>query len=147
MAEHEWPYLERPEILEFPTETWPAQDMRKSEVFNFAARHASGVERERFVERARHYFDYSTTTLMTMPTRTLARPVVLLLSFGFSRAYHDRYHEDAAPWAADWTGPDDRPTFVPQRVQAMRRAKALAILSGLVVVAGGAWMALRFFGL
>ncbi len=33
MAEHETPYLDRREELEFPTETWAAQDMRKSDVF------------------------------------------------------------------------------------------------------------------
>ena len=29
MADHEYPYLDKPEILEFPTETWAAQDIRK----------------------------------------------------------------------------------------------------------------------
>ncbi len=45
MAEHEYPYLDRPEILEYPTETWPAQDMRKSEVFDlaYAARYRVGT--------------------------------------------------------------------------------------------------------
>ena len=52
MAEHEYPYLDKPEILEYPTETWAAQDMRKSEIFKYAARHATGAERERFLERA-----------------------------------------------------------------------------------------------
>ena len=49
MAGHERPYLDRPEILEFPTETWDAQDMRKSEVFDLAALHAaSAFERAQF---------------------------------------------------------------------------------------------------
>ena len=29
MVDHEYPYLEKPAILEYPTETWAAQDMRK----------------------------------------------------------------------------------------------------------------------
>ena len=37
MADHEYPFLEKPAILEYPTETWPAQDMRKSEIFEAAA--------------------------------------------------------------------------------------------------------------
>ena len=40
MAEHEYPYLDKPEILEFPTETWAAQDIRKSDVFHYAERYA-----------------------------------------------------------------------------------------------------------
>ncbi len=52
MVEHEYPYLERPEKLEHPTETWAAQDIRKSDIFCHAAMHASGAER-RTVRRAR----------------------------------------------------------------------------------------------
>ena len=35
-GDHERPYLDQPERLEYPTETWAAQDMRKSEVFKLA---------------------------------------------------------------------------------------------------------------
>src|SRR5258708_26147695 len=70
MAGHEYPYLEKPEILEYPTETWAAQDMRKSEIFKYAARHAIGEERARFLERSDFFFSYSTTALSAMATRT-----------------------------------------------------------------------------
>ena len=29
MVKHEYPYLDRPEKVQFPTETWPAQELRK----------------------------------------------------------------------------------------------------------------------
>ena len=38
MAVHEYLYLDLPEILEHPTETWDAQDVRKSEVFAYCSR-------------------------------------------------------------------------------------------------------------
>src|SRR5258708_37731702 len=76
MADHEYPYLDKPEILEYPTETWAAQDMRKSEVFKYAALHAKGGERARFLERAEFFFRDSTSRLSGMKTRTLCRPVV-----------------------------------------------------------------------
>ena len=41
MAEHEYPYLSKPEMLEYPTETWAAQDMRKAEVLQEAGRWAA----------------------------------------------------------------------------------------------------------
>ena len=41
MAANEYPYLDKPDELEYPNETWAAQDVRKSEVFDFAALHAS----------------------------------------------------------------------------------------------------------
>ena len=40
MCAHERPYLDTPEQLEYPTETWAAQDIRKAAVFEFAARHS-----------------------------------------------------------------------------------------------------------
>ena len=56
MADHEYPYLEKPEILEYPTETWAAQDMRKSDVFMLAALHSSNSERSMYLERAEFFF-------------------------------------------------------------------------------------------
>src|SRR6185295_9745762 len=82
MAQHEEPYLDHPEKLEYPTETWAAQDVRKSDVFSFAAQHAEPAERSRLLERARFFFDYSMAALLREKTRAMARPVVLLLSNG-----------------------------------------------------------------
>src|SRR5258708_13259192 len=83
MADHERPYLDVPEILEYPTETWAAQDMRKAEVFAAAAQCADGPQQARLLERAASFFDYSVSTLLEQPTRGYARPLVLLLSNGF----------------------------------------------------------------
>src|SRR5262249_54447075 len=93
MAKHEHPILNRPETLEYPTETWAAQDMRKCEVFQFAAWHASKEERMVFRERADYFFRYVVDTLSSMETRTLARPVVLLLSNGWSHAWFTEHPE------------------------------------------------------
>ncbi|MEO8678642.1 MAG: hypothetical protein ABI665_06330 [Vicinamibacterales bacterium] len=132
MAVHEYPYLTKPEILEYPTETWAAQDIRKCEVFLFAAGHAADAERERFIERAHFFFDYSVTTLMPSKTRTLSRPLVLLLSNGFM--YLSSHAADPRPTPA--TMPDDsfgRPTrFVPQKAIAKER---LGVSVALMVVA------------
>jgi hypothetical protein len=86
MAVHETPYLDRPERLEFPTETWAAQDIRKAAVFEFAARHAPvATERSQFLARASFFFDAAVSTLSARPTCALTRPVVLLLAYGFQR--------------------------------------------------------------
>jgi hypothetical protein len=125
MADHEYPYLEKPEILEYPTETWAAQDMRKSEVFKYAAKHAAGQERARFLERSEFFFRYAVTALAGMKTRTLARPVVLLLSYGYMHAYFQCHPDVAAPPAQpdqDFGRPE---VFVPQKVVALKRLKVL----------------------
>ncbi len=131
MTEHEYPYLDKPEILEYPTETWPAQDMRKSEVFEAAARIAdTAEERETFLERSRFFFESSTTTLAKMPTRSLARPVVLLLSNGLARAYSQLNPEfpslPAPETSYDFGSPE---TFIPQKTVAIRRFKLIAGLA------------------
>ena len=141
MAEHEYPYLEKPEVLEYPTETWAAQDVRKSEVFAFAARYANGEMRERFLERSRFFFEASMATLAASATRTLARPVVLLLSYGHSYAAL----RDPAPGAAPVTRSTDcnhgRPTvFVPQKQRAIRRAFGVIVAGGVTILALALWL-------
>jgi hypothetical protein len=138
MAAHEYPYLDRPQLLEFPTETWAAQDLRKADVFDLAAMQTSDAdERRRFVERARYFHRTALETLAARPTRTTTRPVVLLLSNGFTRAWYETHGESAKLMAAD-PGPwPKRRRFVPQRTVAKRRlvglAAAVAVLVALVL--------------
>lgn len=141
MAEHEYPYLEKPQILEYPTETWAAQDMRKSEVFKYAAKHAEGPEREQFWDRAVFFFDYATRTLSTMPTRSLARPVALLLSYGWMHAYFQQHPAEQAPPAAITAVDFGRPeVFVPQKVRAKRRFLLLAASLAAAMIVGIGWV-------
>jgi len=86
MCDNERPYLETPEKLEFPTETWAAQDIRKAAVFEFAARHSNNdAARTSFLARADFFVDYALSTLRQSPTGRLTRPLVLLLAYGFQR--------------------------------------------------------------
>src|SRR4029079_4657263 len=119
MAAHEYPYLDKPEILEYPTETWAAQDIRKSDVFAYAAQHARGDEREQFLERAAFFFDASVSTLERLETRTLRRRFVLLLSKG--GLHLSRHAVGEAPDAAIDGGFGHAVRFVPQKEAAERR--------------------------
>jgi hypothetical protein len=144
MAQHERPYFDHRDGLEYPTETWPAQDIRKSDVFSFAAQLAEPAERDRFTERARFFFDYSMTALLEEKTRAFARPVVLLLSNGFMqlsrRTKVDRPEPAGIPAAA--FGSPER--FVPQKAIAKRRllalgAPAAAIALAIVITCLAVW--------
>ncbi|MGH2570243.1 MAG: hypothetical protein ACRDGR_03390, partial [bacterium] len=97
MLEHEHPILERPDALEYPNETWAAQDLRKSEVFEFAALHAVGRERERFLERGEWFFRTSLETLDAFDTKGYLRPVVLLMRYGLMQSWLDRHPDEARP--------------------------------------------------
>lgn len=132
MAEHEYPYLDRPEKLDYPTETWAAQDIRKSDVFFFAAAHADPAERSRFFERGRFFHERSIDTLLESPTRALARPVIVLLTSGFLRVWAEAHAAFTLP-AAEVPVPLAEPLrFVSQRTYAMKRAKLIAV--GLAAV-------------
>jgi hypothetical protein len=137
MADHERPYLDRPEILEFPNETWDAQDIRKSVVLRFAARHERGADRARFVERADFFFRHATGALAATPLHVCARPMVLALTTGYRQAYFEAHADEAAPLPAVAV-PDfgAHRVFEPQRTVVLRRAKA-ALIAG----AGGAALA------
>jgi hypothetical protein len=139
-AQHEYPYLEKADILEFPTETWAAQDMRKSEVFKLAASHSTAETRQLFLERARYFFDTSVDQLSRKPTRTLCRPVVLMLTLGYSQSYFDTRPVPTAPppdEAHDFGEPE---AFVPQKEHAKQkllRAGAIGVvLIGVAAIVG-----------
>lgn len=84
MSQHEYPYLEKPDILEYPNETWVAQDIRKSVIFHHAARYAETVgQRTKFLERARFFFSYAEQELPRHTTSTFTRPLVLMLQNGW----------------------------------------------------------------
>ena len=142
MALREYPYLEKPEILEFPTETWAAQDMRKSEVLNLAARHMPAAERATLRERSRHFFKTSVDTLLGSPTRTLTRPLVLILSNGHTYSALSR-GDPVSVHIPDFDfGKPAR--FIPQKEVAIRRVRTIA--AGLAVALAGAFVWFVRFG-
>jgi hypothetical protein len=141
MLENERPYLETPERLEYPTETWAAQDIRKGDIFFHAARHAERSERDRFLERAEFFYRYAVDALSGMPSRTLCRPVAIMMGNGYMRNWFALHPDEAAPQdAAGLATPlgDDEfgepEIFVPQKVRALRRAKALVAGGGLAAL-------------
>ena len=84
MAANEYPYLDKPEILEYPNETWAAQDIRKSVVFYGAARYACAADqRARLLEQAKRYYVYARNELQRHGSSRFSRPVVLMLQNGW----------------------------------------------------------------
>lgn len=79
MLENETPYFDMIEKLEYPNETWTAQDMRKSCVFYFAAKYAHAQNKNDYIEKAGFYYRYSVNKTLEFKTRDLTRPLVLLL--------------------------------------------------------------------
>jgi hypothetical protein len=144
IAAHEFPYLDKPELLEFPTETWAAQDLRKGAVLDLAAEHcADPAERTRFAERATFFHETALETLARFETRTTTRPVVLVMTNGVARAGHQRRGRDAAPTPLRDTVWPPRVAFVPQKVAAKRRLVWLLVAAGIAAVVVAAALAVR----
>jgi hypothetical protein len=97
MLDHEAPYSTMLERVEIPTETWPAQDIRKSVVFLVAATHAGEPLRSQYLERARFFFDACIHDLLTFPTCRLTRPVVLLMTHAFMYGYSCTHPDEQSP--------------------------------------------------
>jgi hypothetical protein len=132
MLKHERPILDTPEKLQYPNETWAAQDIRKWHVLAYAAKWAaSDQERQALMDRAEFFFHYCMETLDSFSTKSLCRPVVLLLNYGWQRAGLQNAQRIGYPVPPDHRFGEFK-AFVPQRTVAVGRAKK--ILLGTAVV-------------
>ena len=97
MVVHEKPYFDHPENLEYPTETWAAQDFRKAHVLRLAATHADEQRFAQFLKRGEELADRAWLDLDRFPTRTAARPLAILLTEGLHDARSRGGDVPAAP--------------------------------------------------
>lgn len=84
MLHNEYPYLEKPEALEFPNETWAAQDIRKADILAHAASYAPTPLQDRLMKKARFFFNSSIQRVNEFETKSLTRPIAVLMSSGMS---------------------------------------------------------------
>ena len=132
MADHDRPYLDQRDRLEFPTETWPAQDLRKANVLRLAAAHADEPLRSKLLCRGDELAERAWADLINFESRHAARPAAIVLTEG-TRDQHFRANPpEAAPRPA--TVPDfgEPERFICQgsRIKALLRSphKLLAAL-------------------
>jgi len=132
MLEHEVPYATVLERVEIPTETWPAQDIRKTNVFDFAAKHADEPLHTAFRQKAEFYFQACIRDVRSFDTCTLTRPLVLLLSNAFRHTYCQLHPDESAPRpdrAYDYGTPE---LFTPQLAELYQVQEWLIALSRTV---------------
>ncbi|MHC4952300.1 MAG: RIFT barrel domain-containing protein [Planctomycetota bacterium] len=136
MADNEFPYLDRPEDLDFPTETWAAQELRKSDVYYAAARFAQGAERERFLEQGARYHKVAFEHLQRFDTRFLTRPLVLVLTCGAMHAAVTTKGPGEAPERSKGREAGFAPLihFVDRKARLRRKAKAIVVAGAVVCV-------------
>jgi len=97
--DNEVPYKDVLHKVEYPTETWSAQDVRKSCVMNLAAKYSSTADiRHAYREKARYFYDRCLNDLLTFKTAYLARPMVLLTVYGSQQGYFENHPDDFVPY-------------------------------------------------
>ncbi len=83
MVDHERPYFDRAEQMEFPTETWGAQELRKANALRWAAAYAGDdALRTRLQQRGDEFAERAWHDLCRFPTRTFIRPFTLAMIQG-----------------------------------------------------------------
>lgn len=82
MVDHEVPYFDQLEKLEYPTEAWAVQEIRKANVLRVAAKYADPVLRDRLWKRGMELVDRAWFDLMRFESRTTARAIAVLLVEG-----------------------------------------------------------------
>ncbi|MCA9131782.1 MAG: hypothetical protein KDA45_01450, partial [Planctomycetales bacterium] len=148
MMAHERPYLDHAEDLEYPTETWAAQDLRKGVVLWMAAALCSEeAERETLQRKGEALLSQAWNSLLSFSTRSCTRPLALVLQqsplerYFCPLAQQPRRQLSAPPPPADFR---PSPVFVPQRILVARQLKSppqLALMM-LRLMRPGPWMQL-----
>lgn len=78
MVANEYPHLEKPEILEFPNDTWAAQDLRKTHVFA-ASFYYSPDNKQTYLDKAKYFQEYVVSRLSTSTELSYTRVLALLM--------------------------------------------------------------------
>jgi hypothetical protein len=91
MAKHEVPYKDVLHKVEIPTETWPAQDVRKCHVFHLAASYGPPEKRRTYKEKAAFFQERCLNDLLSFETAYLTRPMVILTVYGHIHSFFEKY--------------------------------------------------------
>jgi hypothetical protein len=125
MLENESPYFDHPEKLDFPTETWAAQDLRKANVLRLAAAHADRPLKDCLLRRGAELAERAWSDLLSFESRYVTRAIALMLVEGIRDSFfrqHPVEEKPAVPGNHDFGAPQP---FVPQKRRALSRIKTI----------------------
>ncbi len=135
MREHERVYLDHPEILEFPTETWAAQDIRKSNVMFMASQYLGEEEATSMHARAVQISEKAWEGLLSRDTHDYTRPLALMMFEGARNCYYRQLANFAReiPESADELDFGEPNAFLSQKSLAKRKIRSLAGLASTLL--------------
>jgi hypothetical protein len=131
MLEHEVPYFDRPEQLEYPTETWAAQELRKANVLRLAAAHAGEPLRSRLLQRGAELADRAWSDLFRFERPATTRSLAIVFTEGLKDAAFRAGHVDSPPAAPGDQEFGEPVAFVAQRRRVLTRLRSFRGLATL----------------
>jgi hypothetical protein len=121
MLLHERRYLDRPEELEYPTETWAAQELRKANVLRLAAAHADEALAGEMRRKGDELAERAWKDLMAFDTRSVTRAIALVLGEGTRDLFLRSEPARPAPRPKSAHSFDRPENFIPQRRRVMNQ--------------------------
>lgn len=96
MLENEVPYKQLFHLVEIPSSTWPAHDIRKSVIFDFAYKYGEDHLKGEFKAKADYFYNKSIEDIMSFKdgSETFARPLAILMNYGVMHTYFQNMHEE-----------------------------------------------------
>lgn len=138
MHEHERPYLDHPEELEYPTEAWVAQEFRKANALQLAACYAEPALAASMHRRGQALADRAWSDLAGFGTRTSARAMAVVMVEGLRDAELRHASAITAPASDSEQSPRSRAVypphhdFLPQRERVKRRLRSPSGVAALL---------------
>ena len=115
MLHNEVPYKDVLDRVDLPTETWPAQDVRKSHVLHLAGEFSAEPERSAFHDRADFFFERSLRDLLSFDTAFLTRPLVIMCVYGHLHAYYQEHRSEGIDLPCPFESFGKPQVFVPEQ--------------------------------
>jgi len=98
MVKNEHLYLEKPEKLEYPNETWAAQDIRKCNILLYALKYYDASQSRFFLDKASFFYHEAINYLMEFETKTLTRPIALIMLNDMMYNYWKNHLSNSIPF-------------------------------------------------
>jgi hypothetical protein len=124
MLEHEQPYFDRPEKMEYPTETWAAQELRKASVLRAAAGHVDEPLRGRMQRRGEEFAERAWRDLLSFASRAVTRSLAILMIEGLRDAWLRGGRIFLAPRPAQSYDFGRPQAFIPQKARVKNQLRS-----------------------
>lgn len=130
MINNEYFYLDKPQKLEYPTETWAAQELRKVHVFFLASLYEKNTA---FEEKMHFFYRRAISTLNTdyQQQKNFVRPVAILMHWG--NIYHYALLNKRQVKVLSEKSFAVKENFVPQKQKVKYKIKKIVKITGCVV--------------